>query len=105
MILVGKPTKGYKTSTMVLLIRPPRSKWWQVACFGPKGHYAKDGSCAHTDAVLAQLRPDAPRERIRLLSFGDDARKTVPAFSTDAAPPVSNDQPRSSNNQDSEEAA
>lgn len=71
-LLVGTPPKGCKASTVILIGRRYRSKWWTVVCFGQKSHYRADGACEHTDAVLANLNTDVvPRERIRVL----DGRK------------------------------
>ena len=28
-----------------------------IACFGGKRHYVKDGTCLHTDAFLAAMKP------------------------------------------------
>jgi hypothetical protein len=71
-MLVGKPTGRYRQGTIVLVSRKPRSKWWKVVCFGQKGHYREDGSCAHTDEVLASLNPDiAPAERVRVTGWGN----------------------------------
>jgi len=72
-MLIGNPTGRYKTRTIVLLTRRHRSKWWQLVCFGPKGHYAKDGSCAHTDELLERLNTRrVRRELVRLDPFGGD---------------------------------
>ena len=70
-MLIGKPTGKYKTSTIVLLTRKYRSKWWQLVCFGQKGHYANDGSCTHTDELLERLNEKAiRRELVRIDPFG-----------------------------------
>ena len=39
-----------------LCIKSGRQRW-ELVCFGAKGHYRKDGTCRHTEAVLASLRP------------------------------------------------
>ena len=43
---------------------------YEVACFGPKSHYRKDGTCRHTDALLAALKSDWHRRRTRVVPFG-----------------------------------
>lgn len=70
---IGRPTKGYKSSTIVLVTRGRRSKWWHVVCFGQKGHYRKaDGGCEHTDQAIANLNPETVAlDRVRLVPFGD----------------------------------
>ena len=78
-LMIGKPTGRYKSGTICMVVRGKRSKWWEVLCFGQKGHYAKDGSCAHTDEVAANLNPDVvPLDRVRLRPFGDREAKTAP---------------------------
>lgn len=75
-MLIGQPPPRCKGKTIVMLTRKPRSKWWHVACIGQKSHYRKDdGGCAHTDELIASLNPEAvPRERVRLLGFGNGTR-------------------------------
>jgi len=71
MLLIGNATPGSKTRTIVAIMRTKRhSKYFKVACFGSKRHYRKDGSCVHTDATLAQVKPEY-RYRVRLAPFGD----------------------------------
>lgn len=55
--------------TVVLLLRKKRSKWYSLVCFGRKRHYRKDGSCKHTEALIAQLTPDCVA-RTKLKGFG-----------------------------------
>jgi hypothetical protein len=70
-VMVGEPTGRYKTGTIVLLTRKYRSKWWDLVCFGQKGHYHRDGSCVHTDDLLARLNPEkVPAERVHVRGWG-----------------------------------
>lgn len=70
-MLVGKPTGSYKHSTIIVVLRKPRSKWWTIVCFGQKGHYRKDGSCVHTDEVLECLNPACVcLEYVRVVGWG-----------------------------------
>ena len=50
MILVGDQKE------MIVLIRMKGQRWYRLACFGRKRHYRKDGTCKHTDAVIAGVR-------------------------------------------------
>lgn len=74
-VVIGKPSSPrYKTSTIVMLTRKHRSKWFKVICFGQKTHYRKDGTCVHTDELVAALNPElAPLERVRVEGFGGEA--------------------------------
>jgi hypothetical protein len=67
MMLIGTNPK-----TLILVDRKPRSKWWQVVCFGARRHYRKDGSCKHTDEVLAMTKPEL-LPRVRVQPFGGKA--------------------------------
>lgn len=42
---------------MVMLLRRPRQRWYALCCIGRKRHYRKDGTCKHTDMVLARVKP------------------------------------------------
>lgn len=46
-----------KELLMVLAVGKGQRKRVSVACFGGKRHYAKDGTCFHTDAFLADMKP------------------------------------------------
>lgn len=46
---------------LVLLLKRPRSRYYALACFGRRRHYRKDGTCAHTDDVLARVKPELLR--------------------------------------------
>lgn len=71
MMLISKPPPRCKSSTLIVVGRKARSKWWWVECFGQKSHYRKDGTCAHTDEVIARLNPEVvPVERVRVKGFG-----------------------------------
>lgn len=74
-MLVGKPSNPrYKQGTIVMLTRRRRSKWWKAVCFGQKTHYRKDGTCVHTDDLLASLNPElVPVDRVRVEGFGGEA--------------------------------
>ena len=54
---------------MVVMGQRPRSRWYDMVCFGRKRHYRKDGSCMHTEAVLERLKPSI-RKRTRVTPFG-----------------------------------
>lgn len=41
---------------MILLLELGRGRH-TLACFGRKAHYRADGTCKHTDAVLARIKP------------------------------------------------
>lgn len=43
---------------IITVLRKPRSEWYVVCCFGRKRHYRKDGTCKHTDDVLANVKPE-----------------------------------------------
>src|SRR5947207_2494523 len=49
-----KPSHG-KTKALVTLIPLRGQRWHHLCCFGNKRHYRQDGSCVHTDAVMARL--------------------------------------------------
>ena len=55
--------------------RPARR--WELACFGRKRHYRKDGLCVHTESLLCAMRSDWYRARTRVLLFGDNKNKSV----------------------------
>jgi hypothetical protein len=42
---------------LVLVARKPRGRIFHVVCFGRRAHYRKDGTCKHTDEVMAKLKP------------------------------------------------
>lgn len=52
MVLIGDKKE------LILIVRKPRSKWYRVVCCGRKKHYRKDGTCKHTEAVLASMKPE-----------------------------------------------
>jgi hypothetical protein len=58
--------------TIVMVLRKPRSRWLHVCCIGQKRHYRKDGSCKHTEAVIANVKPEF-RSRVALKPFGGKA--------------------------------
>jgi hypothetical protein len=71
LLIPGRPTKGYKQGTLCVLVRKPRSKWWTLVCLGQKGHYHKDGTCEHTDEIIARLNPEKlPIERLKVIGWG-----------------------------------
>jgi hypothetical protein len=70
-ILIGEHPK-----TLIMVARKPHSKWWQVVCFGAKRHYRKDGTCKHTDEVLAMTKPEI-KDRVRVQPFGGKERATA----------------------------
>lgn len=76
--LIGKPING-SGQTMVLHIPNTRVsptkpyQNWSLVCFGNKRHYRKDGSCAHTEAVIARLSLWY-RSRTHLEPFGGKAQ-------------------------------
>jgi hypothetical protein len=76
--LIGNPIGG-STKTAVLWIpnikESPRKPYqnWSLVCFGAMRHYRKDGSCAHTAAVIDRLTPWY-RSRTHLTPFGDKKR-------------------------------
>lgn len=42
---------------LIILIRCKGQRWYHLVCFGRKRHYRKDGSCKHTDEVMASVKP------------------------------------------------
>lgn len=54
---------------LVMLVRKRRSRYYALACFGRKRHYRKDGSCAHTEAILARVKPRA-RKLVKVNPWG-----------------------------------
>lgn len=69
--------------TIILLLpdgpkRPVRR--YVLCCIGNKGHYRKDGSCAHTAAVLTSLKSDYWRARTRVDGFGGRNWHQAPAL-------------------------
>lgn len=73
MIFSGAPPKGCKTKTLVLLIRVRGQRWYHASCFGQRSHYKPDGSCFHTDELLASAQPDK-RHLIKVQPWGDGRR-------------------------------
>lgn len=57
--LVTKPEGSKESPDLVLLLPKGRGqkRRWALACFGTKRHYHKDGTCRHTKALLAHMRP------------------------------------------------
>lgn len=50
---------------VILILQAPRSKWIKVCCIGRKRHYRKDGTCKHTEEVLANIKPELkPRVKV-----------------------------------------
>jgi hypothetical protein len=78
MLLIGQPTGRLKSKTLVWVGRKPRSKYITVFCQGPRSHYDKAGRCAHTDAIVANLRPDIDKAFVRVWPFGDNDNGTIP---------------------------
>jgi hypothetical protein len=54
---------------IILLIKPSRSPVYRLCCIGRKRHYRKDGSCKHTEDLLARMNP-WHRARTILDGFG-----------------------------------
>lgn len=52
-----------------MCVRPYRSKYYRVVCIGPKRHYRENGSCGHTDWLLALVKPEMV-DRVKLDPFG-----------------------------------
>lgn len=52
MMLVGQEPK-----TLVILARKPGKRTYTLVCFGAKKHYRVDGSCKHTEELLANVKP------------------------------------------------
>ncbi len=52
---------------VILLLRPPKARTYRLVCIGRKAHYRKDGSCKHTEEVLANIKPGV---RVRIDGFG-----------------------------------
>lgn len=59
---------GHKKE-LILLTQYKKSKWFRLVCFGRKRHYRKDGTCVHTDEVMARVKPKI-RYRIKIDPFG-----------------------------------
>lgn len=57
-----------------LCIRPKRSKYYQIVCFGPKRHYRKDGHCGHTDWLVALVKPEMA-DRVKVQPWGGGTRE------------------------------
>ena len=53
---------------------------WELACFGPKRHYRKDGLCVHTESLLRAMRSDWYRARTRVLLFGRVGQQSVKVY-------------------------
>ena len=66
MILLGDKKE------LTLLIKPKGSRVHLLCCFGPKRHYRKDGTCKHTEDVLAHMSP-WHRARTKVDGFGGKA--------------------------------
>ena len=58
--------------------RPARR--WELACFGRKRHYRKDGLCVHTESLLRAMRSDWYRARTRVLLFGRVEQQSVRVY-------------------------
>jgi hypothetical protein len=54
---------------VVIIGRRAGDKTFHLVCFGRKRHYRQDGTCAHTETVMARLRPRI-RKRTRVTPFG-----------------------------------
>jgi hypothetical protein len=54
---------------LIVLIRKPRSKYYRLACFGRRAHYRVDGTCKHTDELLASVKPEL-RHRVKVDGWG-----------------------------------
>jgi hypothetical protein len=63
MILLGEKKE------LLLLLRCKGQRWYHLCCFGRKRHYRKDGSCKHTDDVLAHVRPKF-KPLVKVQAFG-----------------------------------
>lgn len=54
---------------ILMAARKLRSKWIELVCIGRKRHYRKDGSCKHTEALAARVKPEFKR-RMKVSPFG-----------------------------------
>jgi hypothetical protein len=63
MMLLGRKKE------LILLTQYKKSKWFRLVCFGRKRHYRQDGTCVHTDEVLARVKPKV-RYRVKIDPFG-----------------------------------
>lgn len=70
MILIGDKKE------LILLIKSEQDKRLHLCCFGRKHHYRKDGTCRHTEDVLASIKP-WHRARVVVDGFGGKRRKKV----------------------------
>jgi hypothetical protein len=64
-MFIGAAPKGCKERTLIVVTRTYRSKWWRVVCLGQKSHYRPDGSCVHTDELLARWKR-CPVDRVKV---------------------------------------
>lgn len=62
--------------SVVMLLRKPRSRYFQICCIGKKQHYRKEGGCKHIDAVMEHVRPEV-KSRIRLNGFGQGEKRNT----------------------------
>ena len=54
---------------LIVLIRKARSKYYLLVCFGARSHYREDGTCKHTDELLARVKPEL-RDRVKVDGWG-----------------------------------
>jgi hypothetical protein len=59
---------------LLVHVRVRGQRWYHLSCFGRKSHYRRDGSCEHTDALLAALT-DYGRQVTKLQPWGDGEYK------------------------------
>lgn len=68
---------GSKELVAVLVVGERQRKRVSLACFGGKRHYNKDGTCFHTDAFLADMKPWW-RSRADVAPFGKSSKQEQP---------------------------
>lgn len=71
--------------SLLLLLRGPlksdsTEQRLHLVCFGKKRHYRKDGTCIHSQSLVAQLKSDWYRRRTWLTPFGDNQQREVRAW-------------------------
>ena len=54
---------------MIMLLKKSRSKYYALVCIGRKRHYRKDGTCKHTESVLADIKPEI-RDLVKIDLWG-----------------------------------